>query len=127
MTTLKDMPMISVEQKNRFREAALEVEKERDALAAWLDECLSAMRYASEFLDESDKGAELALRRMDILSSRSRRLADSLARRDARMKAEALEGVLYEYLDENIDMVEGQDIRDDLAKYRQQAEEMGDG
>lgn len=30
MTTLRDMPMITIEQKNRFREAALKVEKERD-------------------------------------------------------------------------------------------------
>ena len=37
MTTLRDMPMISVEQKNRFREAALKVEAERDALAAHVD------------------------------------------------------------------------------------------
>lgn len=121
MTTLRDMPMISVEQKNAFREAALKVEaeltqvetsnhtigrqmgevqemliqvrEERDTLAAWLDECLSAMRHASEFLDEFDKDAALAFHRMNSLSSRSRGPADSLAARDARMKAEALEAL----------------------------------
>ncbi len=44
MTTIKDMPMISVEQKNRFREAALEVEKERDEAKRML---ASACEYLS--------------------------------------------------------------------------------
>lgn len=97
MTTLRDVPMITVEQKNRFREAALKVEAERDALAAWLDECLSAMRHASEFLDEFDKDAALALHRMNSLSSRSRGPDASLTGRDARMKAEALESAASIY------------------------------
>ncbi|WP_417244479.1 hypothetical protein [Celeribacter sp.] len=91
MTNLSDMPMVTIEQKNRFREAALKVEADRDALAAWLDECLSAMRHASEFLDEFDKDAALALHRMNSLSSRSRGPDASLTARDARMKSEALE------------------------------------
>ncbi len=96
--------------------------KERDALAAWLDECLSAMRYASEFLDESDKGAALALRRMDILSSRSRRLADSLAHRDARMKAEVLENVAGDSF-----AFDSDELRAIAAEYREQAEGASDG
>lgn len=67
------------------------VRADRDALAAWLEECLSAMRHASEFLDESDKDAALALHRMNSLSSRSRGSDASLTARDARMKSEAVE------------------------------------
>ncbi|MCK8069494.1 hypothetical protein [Cobetia sp. 1CM21F] len=38
MNTLRDMPMVTIEQKNRFREAALKVEAERDELAAQFSE-----------------------------------------------------------------------------------------
>ncbi len=38
MTTLRDIPMVTIEQKNRFREAALKVEAERDELAAQFSE-----------------------------------------------------------------------------------------
>mgnify|MGYP001263934662 CR=1 FL=1 len=151
MTTLRDMPMISVEQKNAFREAALKVEaeltqvetsnhtigrqmgevqemliqvrEERDTLAAWLEECLSAMRHASEFLDESDKDAALALHRMNSLSSRSRGQDASLACRDARMKAEALEDFAACYEVENdLEQVVMDHLRDGAKAYRKQAE-----
>lgn len=50
--SLRDMPMISVEQKNSFREAALEVEKERDALAAQLKGTDGFATWKDAALDE---------------------------------------------------------------------------
>ena len=44
MTTLRDMPMITIEQKNRFREAALETEQDRDEAKRML---ASACEYLS--------------------------------------------------------------------------------
>lgn len=192
MTTLRDMPMITIEQKNRFREAAMQIEaerdrleielenrsheddmsasdayhhcadliephvvdtphgtecneqslcrtvcgslayliahwqearglrEERDALAAWLDECLSAMRHASEFLDEFDKDAALALHRMNSLSSRSRGPDVSLTARDARMKAEALEELAAQPGMEHF--TASRSAKALAAEYREQAE-----
>jgi|GEM_PF-5031599 len=37
MNTLRDMPMITIEQKNRFREVALQIEEERDRLKVELE------------------------------------------------------------------------------------------
>lgn len=102
-------------------------DEERDALAAWLDECLSAMRHASEFLDESDKDAAMALHRMNSLSSRSRGPADSLAARDARMKAEALECAIKVMSQPMTDggqpcLIRVEDVQAMAAEYREQAE-----
>lgn len=116
-----------------------ELRKERDALAAWLDECLSAMRHASEFLDEFDKDAALALYRMNSLSSRSRGPEASLTARDARMKAEALEPLREKFQRDADEAEEDGDVTAQLhwlrtvmhveilqKEYRKQAEGNGD-
>ncbi len=46
MSTLRDMPMITIEQKNRFRDAALQLEAERDQLAGQLTELRQAAQNA---------------------------------------------------------------------------------
>lgn len=113
--SLRDMPMISVEQKNRFREAALEVEKERDALAAEC-EAWSAMAVAlankhpvdSQTFDYMDE-----LRETDW--------GKALARRDARLKAEALEEIA-ESTPMKYSGPTWQELKMEAQKYRRQGE-----
>lgn len=119
MTTLKDMPMISVEQKNRFREAALEVEKERDALAAEC-EAWSAMAVA---LANKHPVDSQTFDYMDEI--RGTDWGKCLASRDARVKAEALEE-MAESTPMKYDGPTWQELKVRAQKYRKQAEEMGD-
>jgi hypothetical protein len=115
MNNLRDMPMITVEQKNRFREAAMEVEQERDQLAELLEASgidakeikeenerlyaeLAQMRASLHeamlitkdwYANEDDTGT--CLGRLDAWSMRA--MADpaaALKARDASMKAEAM-------------------------------------
>lgn len=88
MTSLKDMPMITIEQKNRFRESALRVEEERGELAA---EC-EAWSSMSTTLANKCRVDSQTFDYIDEL--RSTKWGDVLVRRDSRMKAEALEEAL---------------------------------
>lgn len=95
MTTLRDMPMISVEQKNRFREVALKVEAERDALAAHVVELVKGGRALHDELQqwsltERDPETSAAMAKWRTVVGEQSSLSP-LYRRDARMKAEALE------------------------------------
>lgn len=86
MTTLSDMPMITIEQKNRFREAALEVEKERDELAAQFSE-MASLADSLTFASSEDEADEIVQKIAGLVHDEGR----ALARRDALIKAEALE------------------------------------
>ncbi|UBU49770.1 hypothetical protein LCW13_05805 [Cobetia amphilecti] len=85
MTTLRDMPMISVEQKNRFREAALKVEAERDELAAQFSE-MAALADSLTYASSEGEADEIVQKIAGLVHDEG----GALARRDARMKTEAL-------------------------------------
>ena len=94
MTTLRDMPMITIEQKNRFREAALKVEAERDELVAWKDDAMRELTALQQVTHQlAHNGAMCWDYSRDARAVMDREPVASLSRRDARMKAEALEGV----------------------------------
>lgn len=86
MTTLRDMPMVTIEQKNRFREAALEVEKERDELAAQFSE-MASLADSLTFASSEDEADEIVQKIAGLVHDEG----SALARRDALIKAEALE------------------------------------
>ncbi|WP_405278008.1 hypothetical protein [Cobetia sp. Ld8] len=86
MTTLRDMPMISVEQKNAFREAALKVEAERDELAAQFSE-MASLADSLTFASNEGEADEIVQKIVGLVYDEG----GALAHRDARMKAEALE------------------------------------
>ncbi len=123
MTTLRDMLVISVEQKNAFREAALKVEAERDELAAQFSEMASladSLTYASS----EDEADEIVQKIAGLVHDEG----GALARRDARMKAEALEEAAgladIEFWQEGHGSVEvlARDLAEKADEYRKQAE-----
>ncbi|MDI4659522.1 MULTISPECIES: hypothetical protein [Cobetia] len=80
------MPMVTIEQKNRFREAALEVEKERDELAAQFSE-MASLADSLTFASSEDEADEIVQKIAGLVHDEG----SALARRDALIKAEALE------------------------------------
>ena len=144
MTTLRDMPMITIEQKNRFREAALKVEaelvqvetsnhnigrqmgevqealaqalEERDELAAHVEEVRVAHRSEIEGIHGHE---ERSARLLAVGRALNQSPIASLARRDARMKAEALEDMANAYEDHHEIL---DHLRDAAEAYRKQAE-----
>ena len=188
MTNLRDMPMITIEQKNRFREAALKVEKERDEAKRMLATACEYLSRVSALVggdEEEDpqtvvemvegvvierdqlsdlleaagidakeiKAENARLRKeRDALAAHVDRMTDvfrrlhlkspspievlqaysyvmreapaaSLARRDARMKAEALEEALGEQQTVGgMEVVAANTIQKMAAHYRKQAE-----
>lgn len=136
MKSLRDMPMISVDQKNRFREAALEVEEERDALATHLERLTHQIEGALRIKDlwlpfhcepEHEEECRVLGKMCAGFTNALAEKPDttSLARRDARMKAEAVEYAAQCVA--NIDGVtSGDKIAEELvgtaAQYRKQAE-----
>lgn len=125
MTTLRDMPMITIEQKNRFREAALQVEAERDALAAHVDRMSRLIFDTYAAIEDGDVNA--------IPYDEARKLHNaspttSLARRDLLMKTEALEEAADMARDEvwqqefaSLGQLQ-RDLASKAAEYRKQAE-----
>tara|TARA_B100000424_G_scaffold267382_1_gene260090 strand:+ start:1153 stop:1674 length:522 start_codon:yes stop_codon:yes gene_type:complete len=170
MTTLRDMPMISVEQKNAFREAALEVEKQRDEAKRMLASACEYLSRVSVLVGAQDnedpqtivemvEGVVLERDKLrnerEAWSAMAVALADSLtyalsegeadqiaqkiaglvhdeggalARRDALMKAEALEDKAAEMIamndERNMFSVHwaAKDLQRVAAEYRKQAE-----
>jgi len=170
MTTLRDMPMISVEQKNAFREAALEVEKQRDEAKRMLASACEYLSRVSVLVGAQDnedpqtivemvEGVVLERDKLrnerEAWSAMAVALADSLtyalsegeadqiaqkiaglvhdeggalARRDALMKAEALEEAADMARDEvwqqefaSLGQLQ-RDLASKAAEYRKQAE-----
>jgi|GEM_PF-5297975 len=98
MTTLSDMPMITIEQKNRFREAALKVEAERDELAAHVVELVKGGRALHDELQqwsltERDPETSAAMAKWRTVVGEQPSLSP-LYRLAAHMKAEALEAAV---------------------------------
>ncbi|MEP4557246.1 hypothetical protein [Cobetia amphilecti] len=86
MNTLRDMPMVTIEQKNRFREAALKVEAERDELAAQFSE-MAALADSLTYASSEGEADEIVQKIAGLVHDEG----GALARRDALIKAEALE------------------------------------
>ncbi|MDI5886059.1 hypothetical protein ACFO0O_00520 [Cobetia amphilecti] len=162
MTTLSDMPMITIEQKNRFREAALKVEAERDEAKRMLASACEYLSHVSvlvggeeeedpqtivEMVEGAVAGRVELREERDQLAAHVDRMTDvfkrlhlkspspievlqaysyvmreapaaSLARRDARMKAEALEEI-KPMLGNVLDHIQAKRM---AAEYRKQAE-----
>lgn len=120
MTTLRDMPMITIEQKNRFREAALKVEAERDELVAWKDDAMRELTALQQVTHQlAHNGAMCWDYSRDARAVMDREPVASLSRRDARMKAEALEDMANAYEDHHEIL---DHLRDAAEAYRKQAE-----
>lgn len=120
MTTLSDMPMITIEQKNRFREAALQVEAERDALAARNAELhdIAGILLCIDQCETCKVGGEFD--RDGVKQAISREALASLAARDARMKAEALDELAAQPSMEHF--TASRSTKALSAEYRKQAE-----
>ncbi|QQK63670.1 hypothetical protein F8A90_05675 [Cobetia sp. cqz5-12] len=120
MTTLRDMPMITIEQKNRFREAALKVEAERDELVAWKDYAMRELTALQQVTHQlAHNGTMCWDYSRDARAVMDREPVASLSRRDARMKAEALEDMANAYEDHHEIL---DHLRDAAEAYRKQAE-----